>query len=325
MKKTEEKAEILEPKNQLQLYGYEIYFNSFVDLIRNNEIPNSILVTGPKGSGKSTFIYHIINYFLSSKEEKKYSHTNFKINKDNTSFKLVNENIHPNFFLVKNDDFEKEIKIEKVRDLVSFLSKTTYKEDVKIVMIDNAEYLNLNSSNALLKALEEPTKNTFFFIVHDSSFKILETIKSRCIEFKILFNKDNKTKIFNNLVNFYNLNSLSDLLNENLAFDTPGNLIKHLLISKNGNVINFLNDKLNMALYFLEELKKDKTKENLTTLILFVQIFYNNLLLSKNDNKNLFFYNYSKILILLNNMFKYNLDEKSVLISVENVLKDDAK
>ena len=325
MNKIEEKLEIQEPKNQLKLYGYENYFNSFVDLIKKNEIPNTILVTGPKGSGKSTFIYHIVNYFLSLREELKYSVTNFTINNGNTSFKLVNQNIHPNFFLVKNENLEKEIKIEKVRDLISFLSKTTYKNDIKVVMIDNAEYLNLNSSNALLKALEEPTINTFFFIVHDSSFKILETIKSRCVEFKVLFNKDEKIKIFDSLVNFYNLSSISFLPHEYLSFDTPGNLIKYLLLSKDNEIPNFLVNKLDIVLYFLDELKKNKTKENLTNLIFFIQIFYNNLLLSRNNNINYFFYNYSKILVLLNNMFKYNLDEKSVLISVENVLKNDAK
>ena len=324
MKKVEEKSEILESKSQLQLYGFENYFNSFVNLIKSNKIPNTILITGPKGSGKSTFIYHVVNYFLSFREEKKYSVTDFTINKNNTSFKLVNQNIHPNFFIVKNEDFEKEIKIEKVRDLISFLSKTTYKDDIKIVMIDNAEYLNLNSSNALLKVLEEPTINTFFFIIHDSSFKILETIKSRCVEFKILFNKNEKIKIFNSLVNFYNFSPFSDS-NGYLSFDTPGNLIKYLLLSKDTENQNFLDDKLNIVLYFLDELRKNKTKENLTNLIFFIQIFYNNLLLSKNNNINSFFYNYSKILILLNNMFKYNLDEKSVLISVENVLKNDAK
>ena len=36
----------------------------------------------------------------------------------------------------------------------------------KIVLIDNAEYLNINSSNALLKSFEESHKDTFFFIIH---------------------------------------------------------------------------------------------------------------------------------------------------------------
>ena len=50
-----------------------------------------------------------------------------------------------------------------------------------------AEYLNLNSSNSLLKALEEPSNNTYFFIIHNSGTEILDTIRSRSIEFKLFF------------------------------------------------------------------------------------------------------------------------------------------
>ena len=60
--------------------------------------------------------------------------------------------------------------------------------------MDNAEYLNTNSSNALLKVLEEPNNNTFFFVINNSSKKILSTIKSRCIEFKFFFNLNEKKR-----------------------------------------------------------------------------------------------------------------------------------
>ena len=67
------------------------------------------------------------------------------------------------FFLIENNFQERDIKIEQVRNLINFLNKTSYKKNLKIIMIDNAEYLNLNSSNALLKSIEEPQDNTFFF------------------------------------------------------------------------------------------------------------------------------------------------------------------
>ena len=63
------------------------------------------------------------------------------------------------------DYLEKKIKIEQIRKLLVFLSKSTYYKGVKIVLLDNAEYLNINSSNALLKAIEEPSKDTYFFII----------------------------------------------------------------------------------------------------------------------------------------------------------------
>ncbi len=152
------------PRKQLYLYGYGNYFNSFIELYEKNKLPNSILLSGPKGLGKATFSYHYINYLLSQKEEEKYSVKTSSINENNISYKLLNANIHPNFFLIENNFQERDIKIEQVRNLINFLNKTSYKKNLKIIMIDNAEYLNLNSSNALLKSIEEPQDNTFFLL-----------------------------------------------------------------------------------------------------------------------------------------------------------------
>ena len=63
---------IIEPKNQINLYGYENYFNSFKTLYEKNKLPNAILLSGPKGLGKSTFAYHFINYLLSKDEKSHY-------------------------------------------------------------------------------------------------------------------------------------------------------------------------------------------------------------------------------------------------------------
>ena len=72
--------DITEPKKQLKLYGYKDYFQSFIKLFIKNKMPNSIMITGLRGIGKSTFVYHIANYLLSLDEDKKYSINNFLIN-----------------------------------------------------------------------------------------------------------------------------------------------------------------------------------------------------------------------------------------------------
>tara|TARA_B100000315_G_scaffold131777_1_gene121293 strand:+ start:250 stop:1227 length:978 start_codon:yes stop_codon:yes gene_type:complete len=325
MNSKKEIIDIIKPQCQLTLFGYKEYFNSFIQFINKKKIPNSILLTGLKGSGKSTFIYHIINYLLSMNEKNMYSSNNLTIHKDNLSFKLLNDNIHPNFYLVKNKELEKNIKIDQVRDLLKFLNKTTYSRDLKIVMIDNAENLNLNSSNALLKSLEEPPHNTFFFVIHNSAHKVLDTIKSRCIEFKILFTENEKKKVFRNLINQYDFNLESDEIEKNLYFDTPGNSINYLSILFNSNSKSVAKDNLTTALYFLDKFKKEKNHENLFFLSLFIEMFYNKLVSYQNNNLSLPFYNYTKIIKQINNMKIFNLDEKNILIWIEDILKNESK
>jgi len=167
--------EILTSKSQLNLFGYDKLFNSFIALHKKNKLPNVMLLSGSKGLGKSTFIYHFINYLFSKNEKNSYSINDLIINKENLSYKLLHKNIHPNFFLIENNNFEKDVKIEKVRSLLRFLSKSTYSKDLKIVMIDNIENFNLNSANALLKSLEEPRNNTFFFIINKKIFNFFSS------------------------------------------------------------------------------------------------------------------------------------------------------
>ena len=180
-----------ESKNQLNLFGYEKLFNSFVKFFQKNCLPNVILLSGPKGLGKATFAYHFINYLLTQNEENKYLINEFKINPNNQSYKLINNNVHSNFFLLDNE-INEEIKIEKTRNLIKFLNKSTDSKNLKLILIDNSEYLNLNSSNALLKSLEEPSRNTFFFIIHNDSSPLVNTIKSRSVKFKIHFTNSEK-------------------------------------------------------------------------------------------------------------------------------------
>ena len=222
MKNQSEQFDVLKSKNQLMLYGYEKYLDSFINIFKKSVFNNTFLLSGQKGIGKSTFAYHLINFLFSQNDRQKYSLENYKINKDNANFNLISNNIHPNFFLLENNPSEDNIKVDQVRNLLSFLNKTTFSRDIKFVLIDNAEYLNHNSSNALLKALEEPNYNTFFFIVQNSSSKISNTVKSRCLEFNFSFNITNKKRILKNLIDQYELNYDVDKLENTLFFDTPG-------------------------------------------------------------------------------------------------------
>ncbi len=310
MTSTNDSIKIINPINQLKLFNYAVYFDLFVNLFNKKKMPNSILLTGHKGIGKATFAYHIVNYLLSKNEEHAYIAKDFEINKLNQSYQLINAKTHPNFFLIENDSSNKDIKIEEVRNLLKFVSKSTYGEGFKIVMIDNAENLNINSSNALLKSIEEPDDRTFFIIIHDSSKKILNTIKSRCTEFKFFKDSKDKREILANLLRNYDVNIDYDIPLDNFYYETPGNLLKYIFSLKSLKS-NIFNDQLKAIFFLLDNYKKEKNIEVLSYISFFIQRFYNNLLQNYDKNLTNVFHNYMLISQRINNMKKYNLDEKN--------------
>ena len=61
MKNINKDTEVILAKNQLKLFGYKKYFEFFAKLIEKRMMPQSVLLTGPKGLGKATFVYHFSN------------------------------------------------------------------------------------------------------------------------------------------------------------------------------------------------------------------------------------------------------------------------
>ena len=149
--------------NQLNLYGLENELTNFVNLFEINKLPNKILISGQKGIGKSTLSYHLINYILSKNEEFPYNLDNYSINENNRSFKLIQNNSHTNFHLIDISSEKKNIDISQIRNLIQKLEKSSFNSKPRFILIDNIEFLNVNSVNALLKILEEPPDNTFLF------------------------------------------------------------------------------------------------------------------------------------------------------------------
>ena len=171
----------LEPINQTTLYSFHNEFNKLVKLFENKKLPNKILLSGQKGIGKCTFAYHLINYVLSLNEENPYDLKNFKINEENKSFKLNLNKSNPNFILIDIYNGKKNIDINQIRDLIINLNKSSFNSKERFVLIDNIEFLNTNSINALLKIIEEPIQVYFYLNI----IKIYANFTSRCIRFNL--------------------------------------------------------------------------------------------------------------------------------------------
>jgi len=211
---------ILEPSLQTQLYGLDEIFNEIVHLFDNNKLPNKILLSGQKGSGKSTLSYHLANYIFSIKEENSYNLKSKEISINNTSYKLINNQSHPNFYLIDIKDDKKNIEISQIRKMINYANKSAFNNSARIIMINNVEHINNNSINALLKIIEEPNDNIFFILIHNNNKKILSTLRSRCLCFKLNLSFNESIEITNKLIS----NNIFDLINIDLInyYSTPG-------------------------------------------------------------------------------------------------------
>jgi DNA polymerase III subunit delta' len=126
-------------------------------------------------------------------------HSSYLINTDDAQKALVEieqflqKNLLDNNELVNSPDYmcvrridskTKNIAVDQIRGLQSFLNKTSVISGQKIGVIYAADEMNLNSSNSCLKLLEEPPLNTHLFLITENASSIIPTIRSRCAKIK---------------------------------------------------------------------------------------------------------------------------------------------
>ncbi len=296
---------MLSPINQIKLYGYNKLFNDLNFLYNKGKLPNKILFSGQKGLGKSTLSYHLINSILSKDEEFSYNLSDLSINDQNKTYKLIQNKSHPNFNLIDVLPEKKNIDINQIRNLLSKFNKSSFNSKPRFILIDNIELLNINSVNALLKFLEEPSFNTYFMLIHNQK-DIPSTLRSRCLEYKIFFSNNEMLNIANSLLD----GNIFDLINRDLLdyYVTPGK-IYHLFHFCLENDIDLKNITLNDFLSLLIDKGYYKKNLHLNNLIYdFMEVFLNKNLKDK------YTFIASDFIKRIDNVKRFNLDEESLMI-----------
>lgn len=295
----------LSPSTQINLFGLNNFFLELTNLFDQKKFPNKILLSGEKGSGKCTLAYHIINYILSKDEDFTYDKENFLINEQNKSFKLIQNRSNPNFNLIDISEDKKFIDINQIRDLISNMNKSSFNDKIRFVLIDNIEFLNKNSVNALLKILEEPNTNVHFILIHNNK-KILPTLSSRCLNFKISLTHNQSIEIANSIFGENVLNKINqDLIHHYL---TPGNFYNLIKFSENFEVDLTAITLKEFITVIIEQNYYKKDNEIKYMLYDFIELFFRN-----NNFSNLYSYFLKKI----DDCKKFNLDEESLLMEFE--------
>ncbi|CAN1595207.1 DNA polymerase III subunit delta' [Candidatus Pelagibacterales bacterium] len=280
-------------KFQRYLYGHDDLFINLTSLFEKKKLPNKIIFNGSDGVGKATFIYHLINFILSNKEDHSYNAKAKEIDENNKSYLDLINNINFNFKHLKVDDYKKIISIEETREIISFFNKSSINNKPKIFFLEGAENLNKNSSNSILKILEELPENNYFFISYLENKFLLDTIKSRCFNCRLFIKTNENSFIKEKLMTQFKTNRT------NIRNLTPGiNLKLNILFDElNIHEEDFSTKILSMQNFYLEE----KYNKIIDLMHMYIENYF-----ASNLDKNNFFKNF-RIRNKINNII-YNIN-----------------
>ncbi len=146
-------------------------------IIQAGKIPNALLFSGKKNTGKNERAFEFAKACNCIADTKRPCNNCLPCKK-------INSGMHPDILQVSLSEKKKMISISQIREIGLLLSAKPNEAKKRMVLIKDADKMNVQAQNALLKMLEEPPKNTFFILTATHTPPLLPTILSRCRQFR---------------------------------------------------------------------------------------------------------------------------------------------
>lgn len=158
--------------------------------LKRDRVPSSILLSGDSGIGKRLVA---LNY---AKAINCLQPVNFDCCDKCMSCKKIDYDNHPDVLIVtlenmedklglekreSKDDSRYEIPIGAIRRIEEIISLKPNEGKKKVIIIDDADTMNINAANAFLKTLEEPPEDSLILLISPNPDRLPDTIRSRCI------------------------------------------------------------------------------------------------------------------------------------------------
>jgi len=200
----------INPSENTYFIGHDEAVRQFLTAYNSGALHHGWLIGGDEGIGKATFAYKVARFLLCAEASKKYD--SLEVNPESPVVSQIIQRSHPDFKVLERDYTETDkkklikainqgeevdeemkqslkrssvIKVEDVREVVSFLMKKSFNDNWRVVIVDSVDDLNASSANALLKILEEPPLKSILLLISHNPGRVLPTIRSRCT--KLMF------------------------------------------------------------------------------------------------------------------------------------------
>jgi DNA polymerase-3 subunit delta' len=177
------------PRERKLLVGHEEAERSFASAIRSGRLHHAWLIGGPEGIGKATLAYRVARRLLASPDEvDSKGEADLAIDPVGRTARQVTAGSHPNLIVLDLETASadvdrppaKTIPVKTTRRALSFFGTTAANGGHRVMIVDSAEDLTVQSANALLKTIEEPPPRSTILIVAHAPQRVLPTIRSRC-------------------------------------------------------------------------------------------------------------------------------------------------
>ena len=164
------------PKNFKELIGQNIMIETITNSIKLNKLPNAYLLTGIRGTGKTTTA-RLIARALNCKKD--------FLKEENCECDNCEEIANSRHLDVIEMDAASKTGIDDVRELIESSKYNPSSAKYKIIILDEVHMLSKQAFNGLLKTLEEPPPHLKFIFATTEVKKIPVTILSRCQRFDL--------------------------------------------------------------------------------------------------------------------------------------------
>ncbi|WP_038247735.1 DNA polymerase III subunit delta' [Ghiorsea bivora] len=164
-----------------KILGHEHVQNTFAEAVQQGRLHHAWLLYGVKGIGKASVAEQLAALFLCERPSQGQACGQCH------HCAMLHAGSHPDFSKVsllydaKKKKFNRDINIAQTREALDFLALSGLKSKRRVLMIDDANFMNNQAANALLKGLEEPTEGSLLLIVCHDLTRLPTTIRSRCM------------------------------------------------------------------------------------------------------------------------------------------------
>jgi DNA polymerase-3 subunit delta' len=154
---------------------------SLDDAARAGRLGHGWLISGPRHTGKRQLAYVLADRLLRERVGGDGPRTATPREAADDYRALADGvDLHPDLHRVRPAPDKRSVQVDQIREMSSALALTPHLSGVKVVVIEAADSMTLAAANALLKSLEEPTRNTYLLLLAERPGWLPATVRSRC-------------------------------------------------------------------------------------------------------------------------------------------------